>query len=1123
MLERRTGDGSSHTQSFQRVSRMASLTTKQAPAPSRGPSFSALRPERPSWLAPNRRLAAALGVCLLLLLALAEGRQAEAPVALAAFATLGLAAAYGWLELRRDASAKPWITSCRTVRGGKKAWSAAAISIATIGTAAVGTWFRGTSGIGGGDLVPPFGVGWIGRLFEPWVWSGSDLGAPAAGEVQAPWAAVLGAVHVAGGSGALAQRLWVTGLFVCAGIAALLLLRALNFSPLAAFCGAVVYMFNPYAVSWVGASPVYLAALVLLPGLPALVLTAARERCRPWVAGLLIALAAPLLGYISQVPPLLGMVMLTLFVTPLFAALMGGRAAAARGWHALLIGVPLLLVFSLYWVVPSIVQLDSVATGSLAGLDTWSFAEVRSTLGNAFWLNTMWAWAYSYYVSYAPAYSELPLSLLKMLLPVVAFGALALSTATTSRRSNLTSGAHLRIAVVAATVALVLIFLSTGTRPPAGAVFSRIYQLPLGWLLREPGRFLMLAGLAYTLLVAIVVDTAAGQGARVGMEQREVAALREMQTWRRRRRMGAASIERARRWFSMMRGSRRVRALAVVAVISSVTLGVGFPLIVGAIVPDARGYFPSGHVQLPGYWDDMAQFVNKLPQPGGLVVLPPDDFYQMPYRWGYYGSDEFVPQMFSRRTLIPSPQGYFASSIARSAVQVASDNILGHNWEQAKRVLGILNTPLILVRGDVTSFPNRSILAPEPFAKALRAAPGFRLLRRSGPLQLFATSVTSPPETEIADGFATVATQHPNLDDLVVLPARTHLISAPPNAGDPVVIEPPELESWKQDGADLEQTVALPAGWRYQLYALSSTDQASSAAIPASDGVNDLHGLHIVTSYGSSGSPGARTEALTLPLPSSRLLDSSFDDGGWSAVKNCKTDVNSTGPILAGVSSGVEQNVSTSVLRLSATNAIACEARSMPYHGGSLLVTMLIKRVAGEDALVCLFQDATARRCAPGSAVLQPSPQNPGWSMYRAVLNPDPDTRQLSIFLSAPAGVSETTTDEFTQVQVTPLPMSHVVYIGQPEKKRQPVGHLVVMHEAYSDRWAGRPGAHVLADGLLNGWLITEGRTRFAVDYAPASAISTAFLSSAVAGAVVVGLLVEVAIARWIGHRLRRR
>src|SRR5439155_18383385 len=142
------------------------------------------------------------------------------------------------------------------------------------------------------------------------------------------------------------------------------------------------------------------------------------------------------------------------------------------------------------------------------------------------------------------------------------------------------------------------------TNPPGNVVFEPLYNLPLGWLLREPGRFLMVAGLAYAILTGVVVEALFRPESFAQLIKAKSLQIRD---WR--------------------------LVTAPLALVTAVVLG--FPLITGAVVPDTRPRLPPAHVQLPAYWAQMANVVDEQPTQGALLVLPPDDFYGMPYKWGY--------------------------------------------------------------------------------------------------------------------------------------------------------------------------------------------------------------------------------------------------------------------------------------------------------------------------------------------------------------------------------------------------------------------------------------------------------------------------------------------------------
>jgi hypothetical protein len=795
-----------------------------------------------SVLSQTRSLSVTAGVIALLILSvIPEGTLSER-LAITALVALGFAALAGWFELltRRRPEAP-----IRVGQQGRQYWPEVTFALALLAALAVRTWFEPGSSIASGDLPPPDGTGWLGRLFEPWTWSGSDLGGPSQLTLQLPWATVLGLCHALGGDPVLAQRIWYTALFVGATLGIFGLLAALRMSPVAAVAGTAVYVLSPYVISQVTINTVYLAALGLLPAIPAAIVAAGTGRISVRLGAVLIAMSAPLIGYVDLNPPLVGMLLGAMAIAPLVVAWVDGRQAALRSMRTVLLALPLLLAASAYWVVPSMIHLSAVVTSQLAPIASWSWTETRASVRNAFWLNTFWAWPHPEYFTYATAYESFPFSSLRFVLPAVAFGALALDAVTqtpnkaraiakldgqlerlgkrfdwghineshyhaererlVARRADLLTAQNvvvdvyefrrhqsLRLALAAATAALVIIFLSTGTNPPGNRLFDRLYGLPFGWLLREPGRFLVVAALAYAVLVAVVVDVAV------------------MSRW-------IARLVRGHRGWAQ--GSR----LGVGAATLAFSVALGFPVYSGAFVPDSRPQLPPAHVHVPGYWTEMARSVDGLPTQGSMLVMPPDDFYAMPYSWGYYGTDDFVANFFNRRVVIPNGQGYSpATSQLVTASNLAAQSILEHNWQLTEALVTALNTPLILVRGDIqSSLAGRTILRPSDLSASLSEAPNFELVRRIGALDLF--GLRSPTaETNRLSDFMTINSQTPDLRLLPLIPSTTALVSASAEPGVANATQSPPLSTWQVSGGSQTWTSEAPSGWNYQVVDLQS-------------------------------------------------------------------------------------------------------------------------------------------------------------------------------------------------------------------------------------------------------------------------------------------------------------
>src|SRR5712691_737143 len=81
-----------------------------------------------------------------------------------------------------------------------KEWSAVIVVVALAVGIALQTWFKPGTSIATGDITPPVGTAWVGRIFEPWSWTGFSLGEPSQLTQDLPWAAMISVVHLVGGN-----------------------------------------------------------------------------------------------------------------------------------------------------------------------------------------------------------------------------------------------------------------------------------------------------------------------------------------------------------------------------------------------------------------------------------------------------------------------------------------------------------------------------------------------------------------------------------------------------------------------------------------------------------------------------------------------------------------------------------------------------------------------------------------------------------------------------------------------------------------------------------------------------------------------------------------------------------
>lgn len=1001
-----------------------------SPQPSTRSSSGAGSPDR------LRRVLAATGLCAIVVAELVPTGSLQGFLAGVGFFALLVAA------VMVAASSRPVLTeSSERIAGAGRllAWRWTLVGLGVFGGLVVQTWFRGGTLIASGDIAPPIGTAWIGRLFATYGWSGNDLGGAQANQGMLPFAVLDSLVHKAGGSGALAQRIWITLLVAGILVAAGALARSFGLTPTAGAVVALLFFFNPITLSQVGINDVYLAAMVLLAALPAAVVSHGRGNLRTWQLALVFVASAPFVGFAYSNPPLVAMIVFVTAVCPLLVRIRFGPRAAGRSLRGLWIGLALGAGASAYWFIPSQAALVDVATGNLSTLSSWAFTEARSNLANGFWLNTTWGWQFPEYFPYAHFFARFPLIAVRALVPFLAFVGLAMPSPANER-----GRAAQRLGGALAVGALAVILLSTGTNAPGNLLFDPLYHLPHGWLLREPGRFLIAVALFFALLVGLLIDRLAD------------------------RRAGRDATDRA---FSRLGGPRSRFPLGATTACLAAVVGfaAAFPLWTGGVVLGAQHGFPSAHVTVPGYWTAAADYLNSSSAPSGaLLVLPPDDFYQMPYAW-YYGNDGFIPDLFDRHVVVPAGQGYdAASSELVAAVGWEAQALVNRRWTLAGDDLDAIGTPIVMVRGDVdASFPKRNIVSPAALLRSLDADPEMQRIHSDGPLSFFGlrTGFDRPPTT-----YATTTEAAPDLRALAVLPGRTALVTSPSRPGHVLVAYPPPAPDWTVRSNSLTTEVQVPEGWDYTVRSIAVTRSPESA---------DL-------SVRTSAASGNRMNVqLSEPLGTSLLANGDFHDGPLSPVGNCDNAL----PVTSGDAFGasvLDQGGPNhqAALQLEASIDSACESAPLGWRRGSIDLRLETRSVAGSAPRLCLWE-APLDQCA----TTPPLSSKSGWQTANMIVTPDAGTKTVRLFLysDAPSG-GGTSIEQYADVRVrSTAPAPQVAVVGTPTTRVATADRLVAWTEGYSSAWTSPSGTtHVVVDGLRNGWIVSSAaRSPVVTTYLP--------------------------------------
>ena len=157
-----------------------------------------------------------------------------------------------------------------------------------------------------------------------------------------------------------------------------------------------------------------------------------------------------------------------------------------------------------------------------------------------------------------------------------------------------------------------------------------------------------------------------------------------------------------------------------------------YPLWTGSVIPDVRPNQPSAHVRVPQYWWDLADTINADTRPGKVLVLPLDDYYQMPTTWGFAGVDSIPNLLFQRPTVQPKPDGYFGDVPGFAAdVRAVETALLSGDLAAVPRLLEATGISQVVVRHDlVRGMPGRTFADDRVLDAALAQTPGHEPGRR---------------------------------------------------------------------------------------------------------------------------------------------------------------------------------------------------------------------------------------------------------------------------------------------------------------------------------------------------------------------------------------------------------
>jgi arabinofuranan 3-O-arabinosyltransferase len=702
----------------------------------------------------------------------------------------------------------------------------------------------------------------------------------------------------------------------------------------------------------------------------------------------------------------------TIAGTPLLVALTMGRRPAVRLLWWFVKAAPWAILLNLWWLVP-LAQGFTGGGGAVANADftdptNWSWSQINNTIPNILTLVANWAWFRPQYLPFAASLDAPSWIWVRYLIPVLVL----LSPVVALRRNR-------RVSLALLAMSAVFVFLAKGLMPPLSNVNLWLYlHAPGFWLFREPmSKLGQLLVIFFATLLAILVEGLVAR-ARVRREAISKVAL------------GAGLV-----------------AMALVLLYP-------FPLYTGAVIPDERPSQPSAHVRVPDYWYSMAATIDADPRPGKVLVLPLDDYYQMPTTWGFFGVDSIANLLIRHGVIQPKPDGYFSDVPGMSQdTRAVESALVSGDLDAVPRLLRAIGVSQVIVRHDlVRGLPNRSFADDATLTAALGRVPGMtRTL--SGPLDLWRFGDGSAPAVTTYDGLVAAPSDPKAGAAIIGSMASDRAIQATPVApaasagvtvdhsaavgGDSVAWPVPAVS------AGLPSTrVTVPSG----TYDVGQRSRAAPSLTPSVDRAGRALVLSDPTQVLVDGVVRSTRPALRVPLPSTDVTavtagTRTVSLDGWgrdrlpsassSSAARPQVPVGSNTPLTVWAPSVRSAQVSAysevydcdnyeprpavelglrrdlvatpagEVVRLAAKDHAACTRVTVAHAtpGRTYRVRLEYRTVTGKRPQICVWQVGTDGCDLAARPVLSGS-----WTPYETVVTMDAASSGLQVILQANVG-----------------------------------------------------------------------------------------------------------------------
>jgi len=363
-------------------------------------------------------------------------------------------------------------------------------------------------------------------------------------------------------------------------------------------------------------------------------------------------------------------------------------------------------LLSVWWIVPILnyyLLSPSTQLQQEVNVLSWSWTHARASFLNLFWLNGGWGWRPEYFPYY-------DFYVTNAFLPFLLFIPFFLAST-----SLLFKGEKSKFNAYIMLIILLFIFLAKGLHEPLSSVNFFLYNhIPYMNMFREPvSKFTLIILPFLALLIGYATDKI------------------------------AKNLDRNKFKYSTIYPKLFILSVILIFVIST------FPILTNPIETKTNEIPYSSYVKIPQYWYETSNWLDNKEGDFRTLVTPLDDYYQVPYSWGYYGSDSFIERLIQKPVI--SPCCIYSYKVNPNIVMLINqlrDAIKYNRTEEFETIISLLNVKYVVQRNDLDyeymASTNRDMVNPEKMKNFLSSQPNITLVKTIGKLDIYECAKAQP-------------------------------------------------------------------------------------------------------------------------------------------------------------------------------------------------------------------------------------------------------------------------------------------------------------------------------------------------------------------------------------------